>query len=156
MVDWLDEEEMRAWRGMVEVVADVQASLEAELHEGFAINEGDYAVLVNLSEAPDRRLRMCDLALLLHLSPSGLTRRLDGLVREGLVSRESSAHDRRVTLAVLTDAGFAKLEAAAPVHVDGVRRHFIGNLSRTQIRQLGVAFDAVRRRRARADTAESA
>jgi DNA-binding MarR family transcriptional regulator len=156
MVDWLDAEEMRAWRGMVEVVADVQASLEAELHEGFGINEGDYAVLVNLSEAPDRRLRMCDLALALHLSPSGLTRRLDGLVRDALVSRERSAHDRRVTLAVLTDAGFAKLEAAAPVHVDGVRRHFIGNLSRTQIRQLGVAFDAVRRRRALADTAESA
>jgi DNA-binding MarR family transcriptional regulator len=156
MVDWLDDEEMRAWRGMVEVVADVQASLEAELHEGFGINEGDYGVLVNLSEAPDRRLRMCDLAMQLHLSPSGLTRRLDGLVRQGLVTREPSAQDRRVTLAVLTDAGFAKLEAAAPVHVDGVRRHFIGNLSRTQIRQLGAAFDAVRRRRARAETAESA
>jgi DNA-binding MarR family transcriptional regulator len=156
MVDWLDDEEMRAWRGLVEVVADVQASLEAELLEGFGITEGDYGVLVNLSEAPDRRLRMCDLAVQLHLSPSGLTRRLDGLVRQALVTREPSEQDRRVTLAVLTDAGFAKLEAAAPVHVDGVRRHLIGNLSRTQIRQLGAAFDAVRRRRALTDTAESA
>jgi DNA-binding MarR family transcriptional regulator len=156
MVDWLDDEEMRAWRGLVEVVADVHASLEAELVEGFDISEGDYGVLVNLSEAPDRRLRMCDLAVRLHLSPSGLTRRLDGLVRQGFVTREPSAHDRRVTLAVLTDAGFTTLEAAAPVHVDGVRRHFIGLLSRTQIRQLGAAFDAVRRRRALADAAESA
>ena len=156
MVEWLDDEEMRAWRGLVEVFADVHASLEAELVEGFDIREGDYGVLVNLSEAPDHRLRMCDLAVRLHLSPSGLTRRLDGLVRQGLVAREPSARDRRVTLAVLTDAGFTTLEAAAPVHVDGVRRHFIGNLSRTQIRQLGVAFDAVRRRRALADAAETA
>jgi DNA-binding MarR family transcriptional regulator len=149
MVDWLDDDEMRAWRGLVEVFADVHASLEAELHDGFGIDEGDYGVLVNLSEAPDRRLRMCDLAVRLHLSPSGLTRRLDGLVRQGLVVREPSAADRRVTLAVLSDAGLAILEAAAPVHVDGVRRHFIGNLSRTQIRQLGAAFEAVRRRRSR-------
>jgi DNA-binding MarR family transcriptional regulator len=156
MVDWLDDEEMRAWRGLVEVYADVRASLEAELFEGFGINEGDYGVLVNLSEAPDRRLRMCDLAVQLHLSPSGLTRRLDGLVRQGLVTREPSEQDRRVTLAVLTDAGFAKLQAAAPVHVDGVRRHLIGNLSRTQIRQLGAAFDAVRRRRALTEAAEPA
>ena len=156
MVDWLDDDEMRAWRGLVEVFADVHASLEAELLERFGINEGDYGVLVNLSEAPDRRLRMCDLAVRLHLSPSGLTRRLDGLVRQGLVVREPSAQDRRVTLAVLTDAGFATLEAAAPVHVDGVRRHLIDNLSRTQIRQLGAAFDAVRRRRALSEAADTA
>src|SRR3982074_3491616 len=154
MVDWLDDEEMRAWRGLVGVCADVRGSLEAELFEGFGINEGDYGVLVNLSEAPDRRLRMCDLAMQLHLSPSGLTRRLDGLVRPGLVTREPSEQDRRVTLAVLTSAGFAKLQAAAPVHVDGVRRHLIGNLSRTQIRQLGAAFDAVPRRRGRAQRAQ--
>ena len=147
-VEWLDDEEMRAWRGLVEVYADVHASLEAELLEGFGFSEGDYAVLVNLSEAPDRRLRMCDLATRLHLSPSGLTRRLDGLVREGLVARAPSATDRRVTLAVLTEVGQAALAAAAPVHVDGVRRHFIGNLNRAQIRQLGAAFDALQRRRA--------
>jgi DNA-binding MarR family transcriptional regulator len=146
-VEWLDEEEMRAWRGLVEVSADVHASLEAELMEAFGFTGGDYAVLVNLSEAPDRRLRMCDLAARLHLSPSGLTRRLDGLVRLGLVGREPSAADRRVTLAVLTDAGYAALEAAAPVHVDGVRRHFLAHLSRAQVRQLGNAFDALCRRR---------
>ncbi len=146
-VDWLDLEEMRAWRGLVEVSADVHASLESELMAAFGFREGDYAVLVNLSEAPDRRLRMCDLAERLHLSPSGLTRRLDGLVRAGLVEREPSATDRRVTLAALTDAGFAALEAAAPVHVDGVRRHFLAHLTRAQIRQLGTTFDALARRR---------
>ena len=150
---WLDEEEMRAWRGLVEVYADVHAALTAELQEEFGFDEGDYGVLVNLSEAPDRRLRMCDLAERLHLSPSGLTRRLDGLVRLGLVAREPSAADRRVTLAVLTDAGVAALDAAAPTHVDGVRRHFLGHLSRTQVRQLGNVFDTLRRRRSGPDAA---
>jgi DNA-binding MarR family transcriptional regulator len=96
---------------------------------------------------------MCDLAEQLHLSPSGLTRRLDGLVRLGLVAREPSAADRRVTLAVLTDAGVAALDAAAPTHVDGVRRHFLRHLSRTQVRLLGNAFDTLRRGRSRPDTA---
>jgi DNA-binding MarR family transcriptional regulator len=146
-VDWLDDEEMRAWRGLIEVSGDVHASLESELMAGFGFREGDYAVLVNLSEAPDRRLRMCDLAERLHLSPSGLTRRLDGLVRAGLVAREPSATDRRVTLAALTDAGHGALEAAAPVHVDGVRRHFLEHLTRAQLRQLGNIFDALARGR---------
>jgi DNA-binding MarR family transcriptional regulator len=152
-VEWLDDEEMRAWRGLVEVYAELHAALEAELIEGFGFSEGDYGVLVNLSEAPDRRMRMCDLATRLHLSPSGLTRRLDGLVRQGLVAREPSATDRRVTLAVLTDAGYATLAAAAPTHVDGVRRHFLRHLTRAQIRQLGNTFDVLRRRQELRDAA---
>src|SRR4051795_4941711 len=145
--DWLDDEEMRAWRGLVEAYAELHAALEADLLAGFGIDGGDYGVLVNLSEAPDQRLRMCDLAARLHLSPSGLTRRLDGLVKAGYVSRQPSDQDRRVTLAVLTDEGRAMLEAAAPVHVAGVRRHFVDHLTRTQLRQLGAAFEALRRRR---------
>jgi DNA-binding MarR family transcriptional regulator len=143
--EWLDDEEMRAWRGLVEAYAELTAALEADLVSGFGIDGGDYAVLVNLSEAPDQRLRMCDLALRLHLSPSGLTRRLDGLVKAGSVARQPSEQDRRVTLAVLTDAGRETLEAAAPVHVAGVRKHFVDHLSRTQLRQLGAAFEALRR-----------
>ena len=146
-VAWLDEEEMRAWRGLVEAYSELHAALEADLLAGFGIDGGDYGVLVNLSEAPDQRLRMCDLAARLHLSPSGLTRRLDGLVKAGYVAREPSTGDRRVTMAVLTDAGRGTLEAAAPVHVDGVRRHFVEHLTRTQLRQLGAAFDALQRRR---------
>jgi DNA-binding MarR family transcriptional regulator len=153
--EWLDDEEMRAWRGLVEVYAALHASLEAELIERFGFNEGDYGVLVNLSEAPARRMRMCDLAGRLHLSPSGLTRRLDGLVRQGLVAREPSATDRRVTLAVLTDAGYATLAAAAPTHVDGVRRHFLSHLTPAQIRQLGNTFDSLRRRQDLRDAASA-
>ena len=144
---WLDDEEMKAWRGLVETHAELQAALEVDLVSGFGIDGGDYGVLVNLSEAPDQRLRMCDLAARLHLSPSGLTRRLDGLVKAGYVARQPSEQDRRVTLAVLTDAGRATLEAAAPVHVAGVRTNFVDHLSRTQLRQLGAAFEALQRRR---------
>jgi DNA-binding MarR family transcriptional regulator len=145
--EWLDDEEMRAWRGLVEAYAELTAALEADLLSGFGIDGGDYGVLVNLSEAPEQRLRMCDLAARLHLSPSGLTRRLDGLVKAGYVARQPSETDRRVTLAVLTDTGRATLEAAAPVHVAGVRANFVDHLSRTQLRQLGAAFESLRRRR---------
>jgi DNA-binding MarR family transcriptional regulator len=151
-VPWLDPEEMRAWRGLIEMTGDVRAALDAELLGEFGLSEGDYGVLVNLSEAPDRRMRMCDLAVRMHLSPSGLTRRLDGLVRDGLVVREPSQDDRRVSLAVLTDDGFARLEQAAPVHVAGVRRQLFDHMTRTQIRQLGAAFDHLRERRAGIDS----
>jgi DNA-binding MarR family transcriptional regulator len=134
---------------MIDVYEDVMADLDAELVRDHALNDGDYAVLVTLSEAPDHRLRMCDLAAKLHLSPSGITRRLDGMVKQGLVARQPSQEDRRVMLAVLTDDGWARLEAAAPDHVEGVRRHFLDHLSRTQVRNLAAAFAAVQRGRLR-------
>lgn len=143
MTDWLETDEMALWLGMVTVHADLMAELEDDLMADHGITAGEYGVLVNLSAATDDRLRMCDLAAQLHLSPSGLTRRLDGLVRAGLVSREPAADDRRVILAVLTPAGRARLEAAAPDHVAGVRRAFLDHLSRTQIRQMGAGFAAV-------------
>jgi DNA-binding MarR family transcriptional regulator len=142
---------MAAWRGMIDAYEDVKASLAAELVVAHGINGGDYGVLVNLSEAPGERLRMCDLAAQLHLSPSGITRRLDGMVKQGLVAREPSTDDRRVMLAVLTPAGKELLERAAPDHVDGVRRHFLAHLSRAQVRNLANAFAAVQRGRERID-----
>ena len=145
---WLDPEEMRAWRGLIELTGDVRAALDTELVTAFGITEGDYAVLVNLSEAPEQRMRMCDLATRLHLSPSGLTRRIDGLVRDGLVVRTPSPDDRRVSLAVLTANGMTRLAEAAPTHVDGVRRHLLDHLTRDQVRDLAAAFDSVRVRRA--------
>lgn len=137
MTQWLDEEEMAAWRGLAETISDLNARLEHELLEAHGLTLGEYGVLVQLSEAPDRRLRMCDLAARLHVSPSGLTRRLEQMVRDGYVRRQPDAADRRVINAVLTDQGFAKIVEAAPTHVDGVRRHLFDHLTRTQIRQLG-------------------
>ena len=145
VTDWLDDEEMAAWRGLVDVSARVMTELEAELEANHGINAGEYGVLARLSEVSDSRMRMCDLAAVLHLSPSGMTRRLDGLVRQGLVVRVPSDEDGRVMLAALTEQGRALLEEAAPLHVDGVRRHYISHLSRTQLRNLAGAFRAIER-----------
>ena len=141
---WLDDDEMRAWRGMVDVVTEVMAVLDVELRDQHGLNDGDYAVLVVLSETDDHRLRMCDLAARLHLTPGGLTRRMDGLVKRGFVAREPSVEDRRVVMAVLTDEGMAMLEEAAPVHVQGLRRHLIDHLDRDQVHALADVLDAVR------------
>jgi DNA-binding MarR family transcriptional regulator len=146
-VEWLSAQEQAAWRGLVEVFADVRAVLDAELVATQALSEGDYGVLVQLSEAKARRLRMCDLAARLHLSPSGLTRRLDGLVERGFVSREPSPDDRRAIYAVLTGEGMQALERAAPGHVRSVRREFFDHLSPEQVCQLAEAMTAVRQGR---------
>lgn len=141
-VRWLDDDEMVTWLAMVEVNTAIQAAIEDDLAP-HGLTNGDYGVLARLSDSPKHRLRMCDLADALHLSPSGLTRRLDGLVREGFVAREPSAEDRRVMLAVLTDSGYEKVRAVAPEHVATVRRVFIDHLSRTQLRNVGAALRAV-------------
>lgn len=145
---WLSAAEQTAWRAYVETVGDLTAALEADLAPT-GLNLGDYQVLVFLSEAPDRRMRMCDLAGSLQLSPSGLTRRLDGLVRGGLVMREGSPQDRRVMLAMLTDRGLSALTEAAPVHVESVRRRIFDHLDAAQVeamtsiwRNIGAALDA--------------
>ena len=140
---WLDDTEQASWRAFIHAVNDLLAATDADLaHHG--INNGDYAVLVLLSEAPDSQLRMCDLAAQLQLSPSGLTRRLDGLVRSGWVERAACASDRRVSYARLTAKGHAKMSEAAPDHVDSVRRHLLDPLGPRGVQQLGTLMRRVR------------
>jgi DNA-binding MarR family transcriptional regulator len=139
---WLDDREMFAWRTFIDVSARLDLALEQDLAP-LGLAQGDYQVLVVLSEAPEHRMRMCDLAGLLQLSPSGLTRRLDGLVRDGLVTRAASDTDRRVMLAVLTEAGLDTLAAAAPHHVESVRTRVLDRLSDAQIDQLAAIFTAI-------------
>jgi len=139
---------MRGWRALVENYSHLLAALESDLAP-HGLSLGDYEVLVRLSETPDHALRMCDLAELLGLSPSGLTRRLDGLVRSGFVQRSPSGSDRRVMNATITEAGFAALERAAPAHVASVRHHLVDRLSQEQMETLGDIFvtigDSLRR-----------
>lgn len=141
---WLNKTEMAAWVSFIETIGDLQYSLDADLRESSDMSAGDYQVLVYLSEAPDRRLRMCDLASQLNLTPSGLTRRLDGLVKEGSVTREVSTEDRRVQLAVLTAQGYRKLVVAAPRHVASVRKRFIDRLTTEQMKHMAAAFESIR------------
>jgi DNA-binding MarR family transcriptional regulator len=141
--NWLTAREMTAWRTYIETYGDLISAIERDLAE-HGLTLGDYQVFVYLSETPDRSMRMCDLADLLQLSPSGLTRRLDGLVRAGFVTREPSTDDRRVMLATLTPSGFAALEAAAPDHVASVRRHVFDHLDDEQVDALASIFQAIR------------
>jgi DNA-binding MarR family transcriptional regulator len=140
---WLSASEMRAWRNFIETVSTMTAALESDLIP-HGLTMGDYEVLVRLSEAEDQQLRMCDLATELQLSPSGLTRRLDGLVTSGLVERVACPADRRVMFAALTTKGHARLVEAAPDHVASVRNRFFKGLSKDQIREIGDIFEIVR------------
>ena len=141
--NWLSPAEQTSWRNYILTAHDLSAALEADLavHD---LTMGDYEVLVWLSEAEENRMRMCDLAQSLQLSPSGLTRRLDGMVKAGWVERASCAHDRRVMYAHLTPTGRARMEAAAPTHVDSVRRHVLEPLGPEGVAQLGVIFGLIR------------
>lgn len=140
---WLSDAEQTAWRSFITTLPELTAAFEHDLaHHGMSM--GDYEVLVFLSEAADNRMRMCDLAGALRLSPSGLTRRLDGMVKAGWVDRASCSADRRVMYAHLTPAGRAKMEAAAPDHVASVRRHFLQPLTPAGVQQMGHLFGLVR------------
>ncbi len=136
---WLTPGEMRGWRAFAEVNGHLLAALEADLAP-HGLSLGDYEVLVLLSEAPGHQLRMCDISNLLGLSPSGLTRRLDGLVKISYVKRVPSSADRRVMLATITPKGMKALEAAVGDHVASVRRHLIDRLTPAQIDALGDIF----------------
>ncbi len=137
--DWLSESEQHSWRNFIMTVHDLMAALEADLAP-HGLTMGDYEVLVWLSEAEQNRMRMCDLAGALQLSPSGLTRRLDGMVKNGWVERASCESDRRVMWAHLTGSGLAKMKAVAPDHVASVRRHVLDPLGPEGVAQLGEIF----------------
>jgi len=136
----LDEREMAAWHALIRSHARVVRRLEAELESEQGLTLQGYEVLAHLSEVPDRRLRMSDLAALIVLSPSGLTRLVDKLAAEGLVERVRCPSDARVVYAMLTDKGFARLRTAYPVHLRGVRQHLIDRLNP---RQLAAIADAL-------------
>ena len=140
---WLEADEQRLWRAWLRINTRLFARLDAELQAAHDLSMADYEVLVNLSEAPERSLRMAELAERLRLSPSGLTRRLDGLVRDGMVERKKCPSDGRGSLAMLTPDGLALLEATAPTHVAGVRRYFVDPLSPTEQRELARSLDVI-------------
>lgn len=138
-VRWLNEPEMRAWRSFITTTGDLVRALERDL-EPFGLDLGDYQLLAMLSEADDRRMRMCDLADTLALSRSGLTRRMEGVISAGLVERVKDDNDGRVVWARMTRRGMDLLRRAAPVHLRSVRRRMIDLLTPAEIAAFGSAF----------------
>jgi DNA-binding MarR family transcriptional regulator len=125
------------WRTFLRAHAYAIRELERELLSETGMPLGWYDVLLQLAEAPQRRLRMAELADRVLLSRSGLTRMIDRLQAEGLVRREPSPDDARGTFTVLTADGMARLRAAAPVHLAGIRKHWIEHFTDDEMRQLG-------------------
>ena len=140
---WLDDEQQRAWRAFLDAVQVLQRGLEVQLQEEADMPHGYYELLVRLSEAPDRRLRMSALADAAVSSRSRLSHAVAQLEQRGWVRREACPEDRRGQLAVLTDEGFAALAAAAPGHVEAVRRLLVDRLTPEQLRQLRTISEAI-------------
>ena len=139
---WLNETEMLAWRSFITTSGDLIRNIEKDL-ERFGLDFGDYQLLVMLSEAPGYRLRMCDLAETLRLSRSGLTRRMQGVVKARLVVRTQNKEDARSANAQLTAKGLALLKKAAPHHVESVRRQMVDLLTESEARAIGSAFTKI-------------
>jgi len=125
----LDPDEEAAWRALARAVIVVPRVLDADLIEGAGLNLAEYVTLVELSQAPGRALRMNELATLTDLSRSGLSRLIERLVRQGLVSREPFADDGRGRVAQLTEAGLRRLEQAYPHALASVRRNVMKYLA---------------------------
>jgi DNA-binding MarR family transcriptional regulator len=139
----LDERELRAWRGLLRVHAQLSKALDAELDATHGLPLTSYEVLMYLAEAEGGRMRMHDLAASVLLSRSGLTRLVDRLERDGYLERCSCAHDARGAFAVLTPAGREKLEAARVTHLEGVRKLFLRHFSAEELDLLGEAWERV-------------
>ncbi len=134
----------QAWRHYLRAHALLIRRLDADLRREHDLTLTTYDALVQLSEAPQRRLVMKDLADALVYSASGLTRLVDGLERAGLARREVDPANRRSTFVILTGHGQEVLEAAWPTHAAGVRRHFADHASEEQAAVLRDVFGAVR------------
>lgn len=133
----LTRTELDVWRSFLRAHAHITRVLETELLAAQRLSLASYDVLVQLSEAPDRRLRMTELADAVLLSRSGVTRLVDRLERGGLVARARVDSDGRGVEAVLTQLGYDRLRAATGTHLSGVGRHFAGRLNAAELTTLG-------------------
>ncbi|MHB8341064.1 MAG: MarR family winged helix-turn-helix transcriptional regulator [Mycobacteriales bacterium] len=143
---WLDDGEQRTWRAFLTAIQLLDDHLDRQLQRDAGIPHAYYEILVRLSEAPDRTRRMSELADGLHSSRSRLSHAVARMEEAGWVRRESCPTDRRGQFAILTDAGFAALEAAARGHVACVRSALFDSLTSTQLRQLRAISEALVRR----------
>lgn len=141
-VRWLTSPEMRAWRAFVIGSTRLAEAFDRDLAP-HGLSMADYEVLAHLSEAPDRRLRMSELAEISLVSRSRLSHRMKVLEAAGWVTREVCVDDRRGFFAVMTEAGWRKIVSAAPDHVASVRRHLIDVLTAKELEVLAGAFEKV-------------
>ncbi|MEU6609515.1 MarR family transcriptional regulator [Streptomyces shenzhenensis] len=140
---WLAPDEQQQWYAFAYVLTQLPAALEAQMQRQVGIAHFDYVVMSALSMAPERTLRMSEVASYAGSTLSRLSNVVIRLEKRGWVHRHPDPSDGRSTLATLTDEGFAKVEEAAPVHLDAVRRWVFDPLTKAQQRQLGAASQRI-------------
>lgn len=143
---WLDADQLRDWRAFVEGSTRLHDLMDRELKAGHGLSESEFEILVRLSEAPDRRMRMAELAESATQSRSRLSHTCVRLEAKELLRRDTCKGDRRGIFAVLTDKGFAALESAAVDHVETVREFFIDLIEPADLEAIGRAFRTISRR----------
>jgi DNA-binding MarR family transcriptional regulator len=140
---WLTPDQQRAWRTYLMGTTQLTVRLDRDLQERHDLSLPEYEIMVRLSEAEDRRMRMSELADSLNHSRSRLTHTVARMEADGLLARTSCPSDRRGIFAELTDTGVARLVEAAPTHVEGVRRHLIDITSPEDLAVVERVFGAV-------------
>ena len=143
---WLDDDEQRAWRQLAAVVLKLPAELERQLQRDAGMSHFEYWVLALLSEAPDRTLRLSQLAARANASLSRLSHVVTRLESRGWIRRETCPEDARATLGVLTPAGWDQVRAAAPGHVAQVRSLVLDGLDADEVAALERVCGAIAER----------
>ena len=136
MTEWLDELESEAWRGYLRMQVQLNAQLSRLLQAGSDLSDADFHVMVELSELDGDRMRVFELAERLQWERSRLSHHLTRMERRGLVQRSGCPSDGRGAFVALTVEGSRAIEAAAPGHIEAVRRYFIDLLERDQLQAL--------------------
>ena len=139
---WLNPREMKAWRSYIIASRRLLEALDSDL-VGHDLSMADYEVLAQLSDAPNRRMRMSELAELAMLSKSRLSHRMKVMEKAGWVRREACPVDKRGFFAVMTPKGWKAIVAAAPDHVESVRGRFVDHLSKEDQKVLVEIFSRV-------------
>ena len=142
-VQWLTADEQRAWRAYLRAGTMLTARLNRQLQADSGLSLPEYEVLVQLSEAPEGRLRPFQLGLALDWEQSRLSHLLTRMTRRGFVTRQDCPGDRRGAVIVLTGPGRAAIESAAPGHVAAVRRLVFDQMDSAQAAAFGRAFEAI-------------
>lgn len=140
---WLDEREQGVWRAFLAMRSQLDVLLGRELQEQSGLSNADFSVLVQLSEHPEAQMRVLELARALQWEKSRLSHQLTRMQQRGLVERSNCAEDRRGAWIRLTAQGRSAVEAAAPRHVESVRRYLFDVLSAEQVDALGSVARAV-------------
>ena len=138
---WLDEREARVWQAYRDVVRDLQSAFDRQLADDAGLSGADFALLAPLSESPEGVLRTRDLGLMVGWGRSRISHQVSRMQKRGLVVREDCADDARGSMVRLTPDGRAAIEAAAPEHVNTVRRLFFDPLSDEEVDLLGGIFE---------------